>query len=97
MIIDQRTIADWRLKMVQILLSGGDMGDLFKEIGPEAGQLLALANAAVRIKTVFYEEDDGALMHMAKLNGTVTGAMLELRDLEEASMRANGIVPLHPK
>lgn len=97
MIIDQAKIATWRKKLIVILTDHTDPTDLLEEMVPNLGQLLVLADVAVKIRDAYHHEDDGALTHMMRVNGTLAGAMRGLDDLEEAAMKAEGIVPLHPR
>ena len=97
MIIDESKIAEWRVKLLEVLLESRDPGDLIKDLFPELGQLLALANAAVTIRTAYKHEDDGALAHQFRMSGALIGTMRGLDELEEAAMKAEGVVPLRPR
>lgn len=99
MFVDQRKVVEWRMRLVEILASNGDPGGLFAEMGSHVGELLALANAALTIRSAYsrMRDDVGALTSMTELGGALAGSMMGLDELEAAAMRAEGIVPIHPK
>ena len=86
--IDNKKIADLRLALIRAEVHKGSRTEtaLLAEVRPVIGELLALADAALKIRKVYKRRQDQrshiAWMEMSK---TVETAMRDLDDLEGAS------------
>ena len=86
--LDNRKIAYLRLALIRAGVNKGQVAEtaLLAEVRPVIGELLALADAALKIRKVYKRRQDQrshiAWMEMSK---TVETAMRDLDDLEGAS------------
>jgi hypothetical protein len=86
--IDRRKIADLRLALIRANIKGGpNEADLNEVVRPVLGELLALADAALKIRKVCKQRQTAASMEGSRLVivHTVVEAMRDLDELEGAS------------
>lgn len=85
--MDRRRIAELRMLLVEDAAGGGRRcGDLLAEVRSVIGELLALADAALRIREVYDRPGELQVMQLAcRMMLTVSSAMRDLEHLEVAA------------
>jgi hypothetical protein len=90
--MDRRKITELRVLLVKSSVGGErERTELLDAVGPVAGELLALADAALKIRAVYQQQDElgaklvGDLRHRSRVSEVVIAAMMDLDQLEAAA------------